>query len=78
MADFNDYRPHLPSPEQSRIAGSDAISHAKAHLGPCLAAQICTNSGESLPDNHVVKSRPMVSKFQVYTICETNMHRLKQ
>lgn len=32
MADFADYRPYLPTAEQSRIVGDDAISHAKGRL----------------------------------------------
>lgn len=46
MADFNDYRPHLPGPEQSRIAGEDAISHAKGRLALPRAAGLFKQWGE--------------------------------
>lgn len=46
MANFNDYKPHLPSPEQSRIAGADAISHAKGRLALPRAAGLFKEWGE--------------------------------
>lgn len=46
MADFNDYRPHLPGPEESRIVGVDAISHAKGRLALPRAANLFKEWGE--------------------------------
>lgn len=46
MAHFNDYRPHLPGPDQSRIAGTDAISHAKGRLALPRAAGLFKEWGE--------------------------------
>jgi hypothetical protein len=46
MADFADYRPYLPGPEQSRIAGEDAISHAKGRLALPRAANLFKQWGE--------------------------------
>lgn len=46
MAKFADYRPHLPGPEQSRIAGDDAISHAKGRLALPRAANLFKEWGE--------------------------------
>lgn len=46
MADYNDYRPHLPGPEQSRIAGNDSISHAKGRLALPRAANLFKEWGE--------------------------------
>ncbi|MEL6840415.1 MAG: DUF3500 domain-containing protein [Pseudomonadota bacterium] len=40
MSDFADYRPHLPGPEQSRIAGHDAHSHAVGRLALPRAAKL--------------------------------------
>ena len=40
MSGFADYRPHLPGPEQSRIAGHDAHSHAKGRLALPRAAKL--------------------------------------
>lgn len=40
MSDYADYRPHLPGPEQSRIAGDDAVSHAKGRLALPRAANL--------------------------------------
>ncbi len=46
MADFADYLPHLPGPEQSRIAGEDAISHANGRLAQPRAANLFREWGE--------------------------------
>ncbi|MEL7344387.1 MAG: DUF3500 domain-containing protein, partial [Pseudomonadota bacterium] len=46
MADFADYRPHLPNAEQSRIAGDDAISHARGRLALPRAASLFKEWGE--------------------------------
>lgn len=35
-----DYRPHLPTPTESRIAGDDAVSHAKGRLALPRAAKL--------------------------------------
>ncbi|MEO0678268.1 MAG: DUF3500 domain-containing protein [Pseudomonadota bacterium] len=40
MCGFADYRPHLPGKEDSRIAGSDAVSHAKGRLALPRAAKL--------------------------------------
>lgn len=37
---YADYRPHLPGPDQSRIAGEDAASHAEARLALPRAAKL--------------------------------------
>ncbi|MEL7343482.1 MAG: DUF3500 domain-containing protein [Pseudomonadota bacterium] len=41
-----DYRPHLPGPEQSRIQGEDAISHAKGRLALPRAAKLFSQWAE--------------------------------
>lgn len=46
MSNFADYRPHLPGPEQSRIAGDDCISHAKGRLALPRAAGLFKEWGE--------------------------------
>lgn len=46
MADFNNYRPHPPGPEESRIAGVDSISHAKGRLALPRAAGLFKEWGE--------------------------------
>lgn len=46
MAEFADYRPHLPGPEQSRIAGDDAINHARGRLALPRAAGLFKEWGE--------------------------------
>lgn len=46
MAKFADYRPHLPGPEESRIAGEDSISHAKGRLALPRAANLFKEWGE--------------------------------
>lgn len=46
MAKFADYRPHLPGPEHSRIAGHDSISHAKGRLALPRAAGLFKEWGE--------------------------------
>ncbi len=46
MAGFADYRPHLPGPDQSRIAGDDSISHAKGRLSLPRAAGLFQEWGE--------------------------------
>lgn len=46
MAKFADYRPYLPGPDETRIAGPDALSHARGRLALPRAAQLFREWGE--------------------------------